>query len=187
MKLHIFFLVLTGLFTSFQTKAMDYFSPESQALFLAIEKEKGTIFFQKSSSPKIIFKCSKSAPTAKKTKDCPHCTRKFSNNSHLTRHIQTAHIKTRFKCDRPNCRKSFPRRDTLKEHIFQVHDSRERFKCTLDGCTGKGDFGCRSTLVKHLRKKHNLHMIPGTPEYAQLTQCTFHIPDETLESSSSGE
>ena len=205
MKLYIYFIFLAGLLNITPTRAMDDFSPEFQALFRAIgtiERKERESFVQERHSlshilpplharKKISFYMGKKVSSSKKGTHlskqkriaCPHCTKIFSNNSHRNRHIATAHIKSRFWCDRQDCKKSFPRLDTLKEHKFQVHDSNEdRFFCTIDGCTR--NFGCKSTLVKHLRGRHDLIMAPGTSEYLRLTQCMFRMSDESSESPS---
>ncbi|KAM7222586.1 zinc finger transcription factor ace1 [Rhypophila decipiens] len=62
--------------------------------------------------------------------ECPHagCTMKFGTKTHLDRHINDKHNKTRkFYCTQPDCPysrqggKSFPRKDNWRRHIMNKH------------------------------------------------------------------
>ncbi len=195
MKPYIYLLLLAGLFNITTTRAMDDFPPrEAQTLFMAIERKEGEGFFRPGNSPsnmrpplpagkKTIFYRKKETSWGKKKIACPYCTKEYSNNSHCNRHIETAHNESKFLCDRQNCEKSFPRLDTLQEHKRQVHNKKkDRFLCAVYGCPGKGNFGCKASLVKHLKRQHGLMMIIGTEEYDRLTQYTSPMPDESSES-----
>ena len=197
MKLYKYLILLVGLLNITATKTMDGFSPESKALFQAIERQQGEGFFDERSPlshvirdtprarKKIVF-CIREKSSYNKI-GCTHpgCIKRFSNRSHRNRHVETAHNKSQFWCDRLDCTKSFPRLDTLKEHKLQVHDSKNlRYLCTIAGCQKKGTYGCRSSLVKHLRRDHDLEMRLASPEYRRLTQLTYEAPESDSSGSS---
>ena len=197
MKLYIYLILLVGLLNITSTQTMDGFSPESKALFMAIEAEQGEGFFAQhppilqafihtpaparktQRAPRARKKISfankvKKDSTKKGTVECPHCPRTFTNRSHCNRHVITAHENSViFSCPRPSCASSFPRLDTLQEHVRQVHTNKIRHYCPEIGCTRKRNYGCKSSLIKHLRRDHELEMTPGTPEYDRLTRDTY--------------
>lgn len=81
-------------------------------------------------------------------KTCPHCLRRFSEKSHVKRHISSVHEKSRaFKCDK--CDFSCSRKDNLQKHISETH-KKPRFSCELcDFSTAR-----RSTLEDHVSRVH---------------------------------
>jgi uncharacterized C2H2 Zn-finger protein len=54
---------------------------------------------------------------------CAICDLKYSNKTHLRRHISTAHNENRpFKCD--SCDLAFNLKQSLKAHIMSVHEKK---------------------------------------------------------------
>ncbi|XP_053599564.1 zinc finger protein 492-like isoform X2 [Plodia interpunctella] len=84
----------------------------------------------------------------------PACDKSYTNRSHLTRHINTAHRsvpaqpRTTFSC--PSCIKSFSNSQNLKRHVKEYHspDSTRSPMLSCDHC--KAEFRTRNLLCAHM-------------------------------------
>ena len=71
---------------------------------------------------------------------CVFCLKKFNGLIGLIEHLQTSHIKNRFKC----CNTIFGNIDLLKNHINRNHD--KEFKCDV----------CEKTFSKRHEREHHI-------------------------------
>jgi len=84
--------------------------------------------------------------------ECPMCRKMFGRKSNLIQHIESVHEGRKRPCihECPICSKKFGRKFNLNQHIEGVHEGR-KWPCHLCG----KDFTHRSSIDKHMKKKHN--------------------------------
>lgn len=113
---------------------------------------------------------------------CSQCSKKFTRQDHLNRHLATVHSESReFTCEIclkafkiiqdlkihvrkvhnrvdeiscPECNRIFTHKSSLREHILVVHEKKKKFKCLVAGC--KSEFSKRSRLKYHMDAMHVL-------------------------------
>ena len=88
---------------------------------------------------------------------CHLCDEKpFSSKEHLTRHVNTLHIKfDKYTCS--ICKSQFPREDTLARHINDIHKAEKSFKCPKCPLT----FARRDTFNLHVSRANDHPEIHG--------------------------
>ena len=85
--------------------------------------------------------------TSSKKPVCPTCTKTFSTNKNLKRHIKIHSEKT-YQCSEQGCNLSFIRKDHLVRHM-RKHSGEKPFSCDL--CDEK--FPYLKSLHRHMNKK----------------------------------
>lgn len=79
------------------------------------------------------------------------CFKRFTRNSNMTRHYNTAHLKRRrFVCLEPECGKTFGEKHHLKSHL-NTHLSVEDRPHHCTNCFHR--FGDKSNLTRHVKSK----------------------------------
>ena len=77
--------------------------------------------------------------------ECDQCSKTFSLQGHLSRHMTSVHEGLKpFECDL--CEKSFSHLDKLSSHVRAVHDGLKPFECPKCSKT----FSYKHTLMRHL-------------------------------------
>ncbi|KAI0476125.1 hypothetical protein GGR56DRAFT_641305 [Xylariaceae sp. FL0804] len=111
-------------------------SPESSSVSLICE-ECGRTFDQ-------IHKLNHHKRYHDRKHECPYagCDRKFGTKTHLDRHINDKHEKSRaFHCTEPSCQyfrggKAFPRKDNWRRHMIKKHGAQAQQLDAMDQSTG---------------------------------------------------
>ena len=78
---------------------------------------------------------------------CPHCSRKFTCNDFLSRHIQNVHTVDKYPCS--ECTQMFGSRKAMRNHLIDIHDH-QCFSC--DRCEAK--FISKPGLEGHIQDIH---------------------------------
>ncbi|XP_035664908.1 zinc finger protein 271-like [Branchiostoma floridae] len=78
---------------------------------------------------------------------CDHCGQ-FFNNKDFKRHELALSEASPYKCEWKNCKSTFKRMFTLKNHVRHVHE-KNCFPCPYEGC--EKTFGVRSVMMKHYK------------------------------------
>ena len=65
----------------------------------------------------------------KKSVPCNQCTKTYSIESHLQRHVRASHENNTVHCN--ECEKEFKSKDNLLVHIRNVHKEKKTYKCDL--------------------------------------------------------
>ncbi|KAH8274405.1 hypothetical protein KR026_011182 [Drosophila bipectinata] len=105
---------------------------------------------------------------------CDVCRRSFATPGHLNAH-QIVHQDERercYKCDYPQCNKSFVARNSLFEHLKQ-HYSNEEFKCDICGKTFKSTKNLQNHKQIHDKVKRYVCQICGSA-FAQAAGLYLH-------------
>ena len=80
---------------------------------------------------------------------CDHCSRIFTENASLKKHIKVVHLNMKnHKCN--ECNKSFGKKGGLNTHIKTVHGREKNHKC--DKC--RKCYGRKSNLQRRIRNFH---------------------------------
>ena len=79
---------------------------------------------------------------------CPTCTKTFSTNKNLKRHIKIHSEEKPYQCSEQDCNLSFTRKDHLDRHM-RKHSGEKPFSCDL--CNEK--FPYLKSLHRHMKNK----------------------------------
>ena len=86
--------------------------------------------------------------TSSKKPVCPTCTKTFSTNKNLNRHIKIHSEEKPYQCSEQDCNLSFTRKDHLDRHM-RKHSGEKPFSCDL--CNEK--FPYLKSLHRHMKNK----------------------------------
>ncbi|XP_037085458.1 zinc finger protein 699-like [Pollicipes pollicipes] len=86
---------------------------------------------------------------------CQVCSYSAKHMYHLTVHLRSHTGDSPYRCEEPQCRKSFCTRSDLKRHR-RCHSGEQPFKCDICGFASS----FRANVVKHIRVRHG--STPGT-------------------------
>ena len=105
---------------------------------------------------------------------CEHCPVAFNKNEHLKRHVVSRHsTETPFRCEHPNCSKSFKRKDKLNEHK-KMHSSEKPYVCHICGTRYRYREGLKYHEKTHERSTKHICYICGTA-FPQPSQLRTHL------------
>lgn len=173
------------LLTSVVTAGAHYQSSESSSLTTTTTSTLSTVSTVTSAT---LAMSASSGGTSRDTKrnrasatavhSCTICGSNFGRRCELKRHLSEVHTAggaRRFRCNVPDCGKSFTRKDALVKHHAVKHQGKRRFVCTR--CNEK--FTSRYDLSRHTIRVHSNVKKRFTCEFcdagfSQKSQLTMH-------------